>query len=55
MGVKKTQTDRAKVTTPDDEPERDGWVSPAVLAAQAGEVVEFGKDLDEATQDTTDA
>lgn len=28
----------------------DGWVSPDVTAAQAGEKVEFGKDLDEADQ-----
>lgn len=29
----------------------DGYVAPEVLAAQAGEIVEFGKNLDEAPDD----
>lgn len=49
-----TETDRKNIQVEGDPPPIDGWVSPEVSAALAGEQVEFGKDVSEDEEDTTD-
>lgn len=48
---RKTRSVTGVVNAPDDTPAMDGWVSPDIAAAQAGETVDFSKDLD-ASQNT---
>lgn len=50
-----TQNDQGSVTDPNEPAPMDGYVSPDVLAAQAGETVDFSKHVLNDEEPDTDA